>query len=112
MKLRSAELARRRELLQTRIAAQRLELGRQLSVWRGPIHAFEVARHAGERLRSRAAALIALAGVLLVISRGRVLGKLFLALRWARFAAKWWAFGRMLYRVGGGFVRGGPAAHG
>jgi hypothetical protein len=112
MRLRSAELARRREQLQDRIARQRLELERELSVWRGPIHAFEVARHAGEQLRSRATALIAIASLLLVVSRGRVLGKLFLALRWARFAAKWWAFGRMLYRVGGGLGRGGPAPYG
>jgi hypothetical protein len=107
MRLRSRELAERRERLQNRIASQRLELERQLSAWRGPVHAFEVARHAGERLRSQATALLAIASALLLISRGRVLGKLFLALRWARFAAKWWAFGRMLYRVGGGFGRGG-----
>jgi hypothetical protein len=106
MRLRSAQLAERRERLQQRIAAQRLELERQLVVWRGPIHAFEVARHAGERLRSQATALLAIGAALLVISRGRVLGKLFFALRWARFAAKWWAFGRMLYRAGGGFARG------
>jgi hypothetical protein len=106
MKLRSEELAERRERLQSRIAAQRLELERQLSVWRGPIHAFEIARHAGERLRSQTTALVAIASALLLISRGRVVGKLFLALRWARFAAKWWAFGRMLYRASGGFGRG------
>jgi hypothetical protein len=106
MKLRSGELAERRERLQSRIAAQRLELERQLSVWRGPVHAFEIARHAGERLRSQATALVAIASALLLISRGRVVGKLFLALRWARFAAKWWAFGRMLYRASGGFGRG------
>jgi len=109
MRLRSRELAERRERLQNRIASQRLELERQLSAWRGPVHAFEVARHAGERLRSQATALLAIASALLLISRGRVLGKLFLALRWARFAAKWWAFGRMLYRVGGGFGRGGAS---
>lgn len=111
MKLRSEELARRRELLQNRIAVQRLELERQLYVWRGPIHAFEVARNAGARLRGQATALIAIAGALLLISRGRVIGKLFFALRWARFAAKWWAFGRMLHRVSGGFGRGGPAPY-
>ena len=111
MRLRSAELAERREHLQRRIVAQRLELERQLSVWRGPIHAFEVARHAGQRLRSQATALIAIASALLLISRGRALGKLFLALRWARFAAKWWAFGRVLYRVSGGLGRGGPAPY-
>jgi hypothetical protein len=111
MKLRSAELAERRERLQDRIAAQRLDLERQLAVWHGPIHAFEVARHAGERLRSQATALLAIASLLLVVSRGRVLGKLFLALKWARFAAKWWAFGRMLYRAGGGLGRGGPAPY-
>ena len=106
MKLRSEELARRRELLLMRIAAQRADLERQLLVWRGPIQTFEVARRAGERLRGQATALVAIAGVLLLISRGRVVGKLFLALRWARFAAKWWAFGRMLYRMGGRFGRG------
>lgn len=111
MKLRSEELARRRELLQNRIAVQRLELERQLYAWRGPIHAFEVARNAGARLRGQATALIAIAGALLLISRGRVVGKLFLALRWARFAAKWWAFGRMLHRVSGGFGRGGHAPY-
>ena len=111
MRLRSAELAERRDRLQLRITAQRLELERQLGVWRGPIHAFEVARHAGERLRSQATAMLAIAGVLLVLSRGRVLGKLFLALRWARFAAKWWAFGRMFYRATGGFGRAGPAPY-
>jgi hypothetical protein len=111
MKLRSEELARRRELLQNRIAVQRLELERQLYVWRGPIHAFEVARNAGARLRGQVTALIAIAGALLLISRGRVVGKLFLALRWARFAAKWWAFGRMLYSVSGRFGRGGPAPY-
>jgi hypothetical protein len=105
MKLRSEELAARRESLQLRIAAQRAELERQLAVWRGPIHAFEVARHAGERLRSQATALLGIAGALLLLSRGRVVGKMFLALRWARFAAKWWAFGRMLYRVSGRFGR-------
>jgi hypothetical protein len=109
MKLRSTELAERRERLQSRIAAQRMELEQQLSIWRGPVHAFEIARHAGQRLRSQATALVAIAGALLLISRGRVVGKMFLALRWARFAAKWWAFGRMLYRAGGGFGRG-PAA--
>jgi hypothetical protein len=112
MRLRSTELAERRERLQNRIALQRLELERQLEVWRGPIHAFEVARHAGQRLRSQATALIAIASVLLIVSRGRVLGKLFLALRWARVAAKWWAFGRMLHRASGGFGRGGPASYG
>ncbi len=110
MRLRSGELAERRERLQHRIAAQRLELERQLSVWRGPVRAFEAARHAGERLRSQATALLAIGAALLVISRGRVLGKLLFALRWARFAAKWWAFGRMLYRVGEG-VRRGPAPY-
>lgn len=107
MRLRSQALAERRERLQNRIAAQRLELERQLSDWRGPVHAFEVARNAGQRLRSQATALLAIASALLLISRGRVLGKLFLALRWARFGAKWWAFGRMLYRMSGGFGRGG-----
>ncbi len=111
MRLRSAELAERRERLQHRIAAQRLELERELSVWRGPVHAFEVARHAGQRLRSQATAILTIASVLLVLSRGRVLGKLFLALRWGRFAAKWWAFGRVLYRMSGGLRRGGPVPH-
>jgi hypothetical protein len=106
MRLRSEELAARREGLLLRIAAQRADLERQLLVWRAPIRTFEIARHAGERLRSQATALVAIAGALLLISRGRVVGKLFLALRWARFAAKWWAFGRMLYRLGGGFGRG------
>jgi len=109
MRLRSEELAERRERLLMRIAAQRADLERQLLVWRGPIRTFELARHAGQRLRSQATALGAIAAALLLISRGRVVGKLFLALRWARFAAKWWAFGRMLYRVTGGFGRG-PAA--
>jgi len=108
MKLRSAELVERRERLLQRIAAQRMELEQQLSVWRGPIHAFEIARNAGERLRSQTTALVAIAGALLLISRGRIIGKLFFALRWARFAAKWWAFGRMLYRVGGGGFGRGP----
>jgi hypothetical protein len=106
MKLRSAELVERRERLLQRIAAQRMELEQQLSVWRGPIHAFEIARNAGERLRSQTTALVAIAGALLLISRGRIIGKLFFALRWARSAAKWWAFGRMLYRAGGGLGRG------
>jgi hypothetical protein len=105
MKLRSEELAERRERLLHRIAAQRVELERQLSVWRGPIRTFEIARHAGERLRSQATALVAIAGAILLITRGRVVGKLFLVLRLARFAAKWMAFGRVLYRMGGGFVR-------
>lgn len=105
MRLRSDELAARRESLQLRIAAQRTELERQLLAWRGPIQAFEVARRAGERLRSQATALIGIAGALLVLSRGRIVAKVFLALRWARFAAKWWAFGRMLYRLSGRFGR-------
>jgi hypothetical protein len=106
MRLRSRELTERRERLLHRIASQRMELERQLAVWHGPIRAFDIARHAGARLRTQTTALVAIAGALLLISRGRVIGKLFFALRWARFAAKWWAFGRMLYRAGGGFGRG------
>jgi hypothetical protein len=106
MKLRSAELAERRERLLLRIAAQRADLERQLLVWRGPIQAFDVARQAGQRLRKQATVAVAVIGALMVLTRGRGVGKVFVVLRLARFAAKWWAFGRMLYKMSGGFGRG------
>jgi hypothetical protein len=106
MKLRSAELAERRERLQQRIAAQRVELERQLLVWRGPIQTLDVARRAGQRLRKQATVVLAVISALVLLTRGRGVGKVFVLFRLARFAAKWWAFGRMLYRMSGGFGRG------
>ena len=108
MKLRSEELAQRRERLLAQIAAQRADLERQLLVWRKPLQAFDAARHAGERLRKQSAVLIAVVSLLVIVSRGRVLVKVLAALKLARFAARtarWWALGRTLWRLGEGFAR-------
>jgi hypothetical protein len=104
MKLRSDELAARKERLVAQIAAQRAELERQLLLWRKPMQAFDIARRAGRQLRAPATGLAAIAGVLLPLTRGRLLAKIFLVLRWTRFAARWWAFGRVLWRLGQGFA--------
>jgi hypothetical protein len=99
MTWRSEMLARRRELLVARGAAQRLHFERQLQVWRGPLRAFDMARYAGARLRKQASLVAALAGLLVAVTRGRIFVKAARGLRLVRFAVRWWTIGQMFWRL-------------
>ncbi len=112
MKLRSAELAERREQLLARIAAERFEFEQQMLVWRRPLHAFDLARQAGERLRGQASVLIVILGAVMLVTRARFLRKVVSGLRWVRWLARWGALGTTLWRIRQGLARNRTAPFG
>jgi hypothetical protein len=96
VKPREALLERRRQYLQAKIAAQRAQLAWQLSEFERPLHAFEVARNVGEKIR-RHAPMVGMAAAMLGFSfmRGGIFRKTFRTVQIAQKTTRWWAVARL-----------------
>lgn len=100
MKPKEALLERRRQYLSAKIAAQRSQLAWELGAFQGPLHAFEVARGVGERIRRNAPALGMVAAVLgFALMRGGVFSKTLRTARFATKAARWLGMLRVVLQV-------------
>jgi hypothetical protein len=100
MKPREALLERRRQYLQAKIAAQRSQLAWQVGAFERPLHAFEVARHLGEKLREHAP-LVGMAAAVLGFSmmRGGIFRKTFRTVQLAQKTTRWWALAKLAMQV-------------
>src|SRR4051812_8756908 len=100
MKPRNALLERRKQYLSARIAAQRNQLGTELEAFRGPLHAFEVARGVGETLRRHAPLIGGVAAVLgFGAMRGGLISKSFRAFRMASRTTRWLGVARVALQI-------------
>jgi hypothetical protein len=96
VKPREAVLERRKQYLVAKIAAQRAQLGYELGAFRGPLHAFEVARGVGESVRRHAplaGGIVATVGFFLM--RGGLVSRTFRTVQLANKTARWWAVVRL-----------------
>jgi hypothetical protein len=99
------ELARRRERLVLQSAAQRVQLEKELQLWRKPLHYVDVARDVGGKVRKHGSLIVAVLGGLLLLSRGRLLTKAVVAAKLARQASRWWSLAKVALRLGATFAR-------
>jgi hypothetical protein len=99
------QLARRRERLVLQSAAQRVQLEKELQLWRKPLHYFDVARAAGGKVREHASLIVIVLSGLLLLSRGSLLTKALVAARLARQASRWWSMAKVALRLGANFAR-------
>jgi hypothetical protein len=100
MKARSALLERRKQYLSAKISAQRNQLGAQLEGFRGPLHAFEVARGVGEAMRRHAPLIGGVAALLgFGAMRGGLVSKSFRAFRLATRTTRWLGVARVALQI-------------
>src|SRR3954454_4013676 len=102
MKPKEALLERRRQYLSAKIAAQRSQLAWELSAFQGPLHAFEVARGVGERIRRHAPVFgMAAAALGFALMRGGLFSKTLRTVRLASKTTRWLGIARVALQIAG-----------
>jgi hypothetical protein len=96
MNLRSRDLAIRREGLLRTIAIQRHQLEYDFDALQGPAHILDRVRDMGAYLRQRLPIVVLVVAAIVVISRGRVIGKVVRLIGLGRRVSRWWAIWKMV----------------
>ncbi|HVK54074.1 MAG TPA: hypothetical protein VM532_03500 [Burkholderiales bacterium] len=95
MNLRSRNLANRREGLLRTIAIQRQQLEYDFEALQGPAHILDRIRDVGAYLRERLPMAALIVAAIVVISRGRIIGKVVRLVGLGRRVSRWWAIWKM-----------------